>query len=135
MRQDGPFVEAGENDNLIVQRLNADPNAIGIFGYSFLFENTDTLQGHRRRRHRSGTRTPSPTVPTRCRARSSIYAKNAHRGVIPGLNEFLNEYVSEASFGEGGYLSERGLIVLPEDQRNQVRDAVTNSTPMAAPAK
>ena len=45
MRQDGPFIEAGENDNLIVQRLDADPNALGIFGYSFLFENQDKIQG------------------------------------------------------------------------------------------
>ncbi len=134
MRQDGPFVEAGENDNLIVQRLNADPNAIGIFGYSFLFENTDTLKDIAV----DGIEANQDTIADGSYPVSRplfIYAKNAHRGVIPGLNEFLEEYVSEASFGDGGYLSERGLIVLPEDQRNQVRNAVTNSTPMAAPAK
>jgi phosphate transport system substrate-binding protein len=134
MRQDGPFVEAGENDNLIVQRLNADPNAIGIFGYSFLFENTDTLKDIAV----DGVEANQDTIADGSYPVSRplfIYVKNAHRGVIPGLNEFLEEYVSEASFGEGGYLSERGLIVLPEEQRNQVRDAVMNSTPMAAPAK
>jgi phosphate transport system substrate-binding protein len=134
MRQDGPFVEAGENDNLIVQRLNADPNAIGIFGYSFLFENSDTLKDVAV----DGVEANQDTIADGSYPVSRplyIYVKNAHRGVIPGLNEFLTEYVSEASFGADGYLSERGLIVLPEDQRNTVRDAVTNSTAMAAPAK
>jgi phosphate transport system substrate-binding protein len=134
MRQDGPFVEAGENDNLIVQRLNADPNAIGIFGYSFLFENSDTLKGIAV----DGVAANQDTIADGSYPVSRplyIYVKNAHRDVIPGLNEFLTEYVSEASFGADGYLSERGLIVLPEDQRNTVRDAVANSTAMAAPAK
>ena len=134
MRQDGPFVEAGENDNLIVQRLNADPNAVGIFGYSFLFENTDTLKDVAV----DGVEANEDTIADGSYPVSRplyIYVKNAHRGVIPGLNEFVTEYVSEASFGAGGYLSERGLIVLPEDQRNAVRDAVANSTAMAAPAK
>ena len=104
MRQDGPFIEAGENDNLIVQRLQADPNALGIFGYSFLFENSDTLKavavdgvapdaGDDRRRR--ATRVSRPLF---------IYVKNAHRGVIPGLDEFVTEYVSEEAFGPGGYL-------------------------------
>jgi phosphate transport system substrate-binding protein len=134
MRQDGPFVEAGENDNLIVQRLNADPNAVGIFGYSFLFENSDTLKGIAV----DGVAANQDTIADGSYPVSRplyIYVKNAHRDVIPGLNEFLTEYVSEASFGADGYLSERGLIVLPEDQRNAIRDAVANSTPMAAPAK
>jgi phosphate transport system substrate-binding protein len=134
MRQDGPFVEAGENDNLIVQRLNADPNALGIFGYSFLFENTDTLKDVAV----DGVEANQDTIADGSYPVSRplyIYVKNAHRGVIPGLNEFLTEYVSEAAFGTDGYLSDRGLIVLPEDQRTAVRDAVANSTPMAAPAK
>jgi phosphate transport system substrate-binding protein len=134
MRQDGPFVEAGENDNLIVQRLNADPNAVGIFGYSFLFENSDTLKDIAV----DGVEANQDTIADGSYPVSRplfIYIKNAHRGVIPGLNEFVTEYVSEASFGTDGYLSERGLIVLPEDQRNTVRDAVANSTAMAAPAK
>ena len=134
MRQDGPFIEAGENDNLIVQRLNADPNALGIFGYSFLFENTDTLKP-------VAVDGVAPSTETIADGSYSVsrplyfYIKNAHRGVIPGLDEFIAEYVSDPAFGEGGYLSERGLIALPEDQRAAVTDAATSGTPMAAPAK
>lgn len=134
MRQDGPFIEAGENDNLIVQRLNADTNALGIFGYSFLFENGDTLKAV----SVDGVAPSFETIADGSYAVSRplfFYVKNAHKGVIPGLDEFVTEYVSEESFGEGGYLSERGLIPLPEDQRATVRDAVAAGTAMAAPAK
>lgn len=132
MRQDGPFVEAGENDNLIVQRLNADKNALGIFGFSFLYENQDTLQGE----HIDGI---APSVETIADGSYTVsrplyfYIKNAHRGVIPGLDEFVTEYVSEASFGEGGYLSERGLIPLSAERRDETRSAVEQGKAMAAP--
>ena len=108
MRTDGPFVEAGENDNLIVQRLQADPNAIGIFGYSFLYENLDTLTD-------VAINGVHPTVDTIASGDYPIsrplfvYVKNAHRGVIPNLDEFIAEFVSEEAMGPGGYLSERGL--------------------------
>ena len=133
MRQDGPFVEAGENDNLIVQRLNADPNALGIFGYSFLYENQDTLKA-------VAVDGVAPSVETiadgsyKVSRPLFIYVKNAHRGVIPGLDEFLAEYVSEEAFGEGGYLSERGLIPLDEARREEVRSVTTGSSAMQAPA-
>jgi len=132
MRQDGPFVEAGENDNLIVQRLNSDPNALGIFGYSFLYENQDTLKAVAV----DGVNPSPETIADGSYGISRplfIYAKNAHRGVIPGLDEFLAEYVSEDSFGEGGYLSERGLIPLGESEREETRTAVTGSAAMEAP--
>ena len=133
MRQDGPFIEAGENDNLIVQRLNADHNALGIFGYSFLYENQDTLKG---------VAVEGVTPSTETIADGSyevsrplfIYVKNAHRNVIPGLNEFVTEYVSEESFGEGGYLSERGLIPLSAEERAKVNAAVTGAAAMEAPS-
>lgn len=134
MRQDGPFIEAGENDNLIVQRLNADANALGIFGYSFLYENSDTLKPVTI----EGVAPSKETIADGSYTVSRplfFYIKNAHRGVVPGLDEFVTEYVSEESFGEGGYLSERGLIPLSEEQRAAVRDAVAAGTPMAAPAK
>ena len=134
MRQDGPFIEAGENDNLIVQRLNADTNALGIFGYSFLYENSDTLKAVAV----DGVAPSIETIADGSYAVSRplyIYVKNAHKGVIAGLSEFVTEYVSEASFGEGGYLSERGLIPLAADQRDTIRAAVEASAPMAAPAK
>lgn len=134
MRQDGLFIEAGENDNLIVQRLNADPNALGIFGYSFLFENSDTLKAVAI----DGVVPVFETIADGSYGVSRplyIYVKNAHKGVIPGLEEFVAEYVSEESFGEGGYLSERGLIPLPVAERTTIRDAAAAGTAMAAPTK
>ncbi|WP_127145752.1 substrate-binding domain-containing protein [Pelagibacterium montanilacus] len=120
MRQDGPFVEAGENDNLIVQRLNSDDTAVGIFGYSFLYENQDTLKA-------VAVEGVSPSAETIADGSYGIsrplffYVKNDHMGVIPGLTEFVTEYVSEASFGPGGYLEERGLIPLSDEERDQTR--------------
>jgi len=123
MRQDGPFIEAGENDNLIVQRLQADESALGIFGYSFLYENQDTLQAVAINGFEPSPDTiASGAYPV---ARPLyIYVKNAHRGVIAGLEEFITEYVSEDAFGRGGYLSERGLIPLPEGERDATRERV-----------
>jgi phosphate transport system substrate-binding protein len=123
MRQDGPFIEAGENDNLIVQRLNADHNALGIFGYSFLYENTDALKAVAV----DGVTPEAETIADGSYAVSRplfVYIKNAHRGVIPGLDDFVAEYVSEESFGPGGYLEERGLIPLSDEEREEIRAAV-----------
>jgi phosphate transport system substrate-binding protein len=74
VREDGAYVEAGENDNLIVQKLNANPDALGIFGFSFLDQNTDTIQGSLSTAC-SPPSTPLPTAPTRCRARCSSTSK------------------------------------------------------------
>ena len=129
MRQDGPFVEAGENDNLIVQRLNADPNALGIFGYSFLFENLDTLVGV----SVDGVEPNSDTIASfdyPIARPLYFYVKNAHRGVIPGLNEFIAEYSSENALGNGGYLQERGLVVLADDVRAELVNRLTNAVSM-----
>lgn len=132
MRQDGPFIEAGENDNLIVQRLKADPNAFGIFGFSFLYENQDTLKGEK-----IGGIAPSvETIADGSYAVSRplfFYIKNAHRGVIPGLDDFVAEYVSEVSMGDDGYLTERGLIPLAPEKREAVRQAAESGTAMAQP--
>ena len=129
MRQDGPFIEAGENDNLIVQRLQADHNALGIFGYSFLFENQDALKAVAV----EGVLPNADTIADGSYGVSRplfFYVKNAHRGVIAGLQEFIEEYVSEASFGPGGYLSSRGLIPLPDDAREATREAAVNGDHM-----
>jgi phosphate transport system substrate-binding protein len=134
MRQDGPFIEAGENDNLIVQRLEADPNAVGIFGYSFLYENLDKLKDVKI----NGVEAKQDTIATFEYPISRplyFYVKNAHRGVIPGLNEFLAEYASEAAMGPDGYLEERGLVVLAPEALAEVQAAVTAGTTMAAPEK
>jgi phosphate transport system substrate-binding protein len=133
MRQDGPFIEAGENDNLIVQRLSADHSAYGIFGYSFLYENLDALKG-------VAIGGVAPTIDTIADGSYPVsrplffYIKNPHRGVIPGLDDFVMEYVSEASFGDGGYLSERGLIPLSADKREEIRQRVSKQVPMDAPS-
>ncbi|MBD3801664.1 MAG: substrate-binding domain-containing protein [Thioclava sp.] len=132
MRTDGPFVEAGENDNLIVQRLEADANAFGIFGYSFLFENLDKLKGVKI----EGVEPTMDTIADKSYPVSRplyFYVKNAHRGVIPNLNEFIEEYMSDDALEAGGYLSERGLVALAEERRMELQDAVLNATNMAAP--
>lgn len=123
MRQDGPFVEAGENDNLIVQRLEADPNAVGIFGYSFLYENGDKLKDVKI----NGVEAMPETIADGSYPVARplyFYVKNQHRDVIPGMKEFLEEYVSEAAIGPDGYLAERGLTPLADDKRAEVVKAV-----------
>ena len=130
MRQDGPFIEAGENDNLIVQRLSADKNAHGIFGFSFLFENMDKLKGIK-------VGNIAATIETIADGSYPVsrpiffYVKNAHRKVIPGLNEFVAEYVSEPSMGKGGYLTDRGLIPLSKEKGADVRKNATSGAKMS----
>ncbi len=129
MRQDGPFVEAGENDNLIVQRLAADQTALGIFGYSFLFENKDKLKAVK-------IKGVEPSIKTIADGSYGIsrplffYIKNAHRKVIKGLNEYIAEFVSEGAFGPDGYLLERGLVSLPDADRKKIMEAATKGTGM-----
>lgn len=129
MRTDGPFIEAGENDNLIVQRLNSDTNAMGIFGYSFLFENLDTLKAVQ-----IGGVSPDPaTIASGDYPISRplfFYIKNAHRGVIPGLEDFIAEYMSEDAMGPDGYLVERGLVPLADDVREETQDNVLDAVAM-----
>lgn len=111
IREDGAYVEAGENDNLIVQKLQANPTAIGIFGYSFLEENGSTLRGA----------SVNGVVPEYDAIKDGqypisrplfVYFKNEHFDVIPNLKEFMEEYQSDAAIGDEGYLTERGLISL-----------------------
>ncbi|MBU2580362.1 MAG: substrate-binding domain-containing protein [Alphaproteobacteria bacterium] len=131
MRTDGPFIEAGENDNLIVQRLEADPKAVGIFGYSFLFENQDKLQALQI----GGVEPSMDTIASGDYGISRplfIYVKNAHRKVIDGMEAFIKEYVSDKAMGDGGYLSERGLVVLPAGKLKEVQDSALNAKKMAA---
>jgi phosphate transport system substrate-binding protein len=132
MRQDGPFIEAGENDNLIVQRLVADPNAVGIFGYSFLYENLDKLQAVK-------VNGKEPNFDTIADSSYDIarpiffYIKNPHRKVIPGLNEFLAEYTSDAAMAKGGYLSERGLVPISDANRKEMQSRAKSGAKMGPP--
>ncbi len=129
MRQDGPFVEAGENDNLIVQRLNADENAVGIFGYSFLYENLDVLKGVQI----EGIAPSTDSIADKSYPISRplyVYFKNAHRGVIPNLEEFIAEYMSDDALEADGYLAERGLVALSDDARYDIQDTVLDGVSM-----
>jgi phosphate transport system substrate-binding protein len=129
VREDGAYVEAGENDNVIVQKLEANPSAFGIFGFSFLEENAAKLVGV----ELGGV---SPTFETiasgdyKASRPLYIYFKKQHVGVIPGLAEFAAEYVSDAATGEDGYLGEKGLVPLPEDKHEAIAAAVAAMTPM-----
>ena len=94
VREDGAYVEAGENDNVIVQKLEANPNAFGVFGYSFLEENVAKLQGA----EIDGVVPSFETIADGSYKPSRelfVYIKKAHVGVIPGLDKFAEEYVSD----------------------------------------
>ena len=123
MREDGAFIEAGENDNLIVQKLEANPTALGIFGFSFLDQNQDKVQG-------SLIDGVAPEFDSIADGSYPVsrplysYVKKLHVGEIPGIEEFLAELTSEAAWGEFGYLSDRGLIPLPDTERRTVLEAV-----------
>jgi phosphate transport system substrate-binding protein len=127
VRADGVFVEAGENDNIIVQKLVANPNAYGVFGYSFLEENQDKIQGAKIDGVEDSVENiQSGKYPM---ARSMfIYVKKNHIGVVPGIAEFLAEYVSEAAFGDDGYLEKKGLVPLPKAEREQIRRNALSGT-------
>ena len=120
IREDGAYIEAGENDNLIVQKLDANPAALGIFGFSFLDQNADRVQGSRI----DGN---EPTFEAIADGSYPIsrslyfYLKKEHVGTIPGLQEYVAEFTSEKSVGMEGYLADKGLIPLSARDRNLVR--------------
>ena len=133
IREDGAFVEAGENDNLIVQKLQANPGAFGIFGFSFLDQNMEKVKG-------ALIDGVAPSFDAIADGDYPVsrplyfYAKKAHVDVIPGLRGFLREFTSERAWGEEGYLSDRGLIPMPDDERREVAAAVRNLTPLSMAA-
>jgi phosphate transport system substrate-binding protein len=121
VREDGAYVEAGENDNLIVQKLTANPNAIGVFGFSFLDQNTNVIQG-------SIVDGVQPTFDNIKDGKYPvsrslyIYVKNAHVKSIPGIREYVAEFTSEKAIGDDGYLADRGLIPAPVAERAKYRE-------------
>ena len=125
IREDGAYVEAGENDNLIVQKLEANPNAVGIFGFSFLDQNTDKIQG-------SFVDGVQPTFDAIADGKYPVsrplffYVKKAHVGVIPGIQEYLNEFTSDKAWGADGYLAEKGMIPMPDAERTKFRSDIEN---------
>jgi phosphate transport system substrate-binding protein len=125
IREDGAYVEAGENDNLIVQKLQANPKALGIFGFSFLDQNSDKVSGIK-------VEGVVPEFEAIASGQYPIsrplyfYVKKAHVDVIPGIAEFLDEFSSEKAWGTEGYLIDKGLIPMPDAERKQVADDVKN---------
>lgn len=131
VREDGAFVEAGENDNLIVQKLQANPAALGIFGFSFLDQNGEKVKGQ----PIDGTVPNFESIADGSYPVSRplyFYAKKAHVDVIPGLRGYLREFTSERAWGDDGYLSDRGLIPLPSGERAEVAAAVASLTVMTS---
>ncbi len=129
LREDGTFVEAGENDNLIVQKLQANPGALGIFGYSFLDQNADKLQA-------ASIGGASATFETISNGSYPIarplfmYVKKAHVGLIPGITEYLAELTQQRAWGPEGYLASKGMIPLSEAERGRVAETVTELIPL-----
>ncbi len=128
IREDGAYIEAGENDNLIVQKIVANDQAVGIFGYSFLSQNTDILQSYPI--SSEGGPFLHPTFDAIAEgiypiSRSLfLYAKKAHIGVVPGIQEFMGEFVTERASGDFGYLLDRGLIPLSAAERQEALSMV-----------
>jgi phosphate transport system substrate-binding protein len=129
VREDGVYVEAGENDNLLVQKVSANPGAVGVLGYSFMEENADKVRGI----PLAGIAPTADTIGnlTYPGARQVyIYAKGEHVNVIPGMREFLAEYAK--AWGTGGYLAQRGLVPSPADVQARATEAATKLTPVNA---
>jgi phosphate transport system substrate-binding protein len=125
IREDGAYIEAGENDNLIVQKLEANPAALGIFGYSFLDQNSDKVQGSRI----NGVTPDFDAIADGDYPVSRplyFYVKADHVDVIPGIREFLAEFTSDNAWGDFGYLSDRGLIPMPQAERAMVAASVSS---------
>jgi phosphate transport system substrate-binding protein len=125
VREDGAYIEAGENDNLIVQKLESNPNALGVFGFSFLDQNTDKVQG-------SLVDGVAPEFEAIASGKYPVsrplyfYVKKAHIGSVPGIKEFLAEWNKEGTWGDEGYLTDKGLIPMPKAERNEFSSAIKN---------
>jgi phosphate transport system substrate-binding protein len=121
IREDGAYVEAGENDVLIVRKLEANPNAFGVFGYSFLDQNADKIQG-------SLIDGKSPTFEAISDGSYPVsrplffYVKKAHIGSIPGMKEYIAEFTSDKAFGPDGYLTDKGLIPMGDAERKKFQE-------------
>ncbi|MBD2859142.1 PstS family phosphate ABC transporter substrate-binding protein [Spongiibacter sp. KMU-158] len=125
IREDGMYVEAGENDNLIVQKLQANPAALGIFGFSFLDQNADKVRGSKI----EGVEPSFDNIADKSYPVSRplyFYVKKAHVGVVPGIEAFLHEFTSEKAWGDEGYLADKGMIPLPKATRDALSESIRN---------
>lgn len=122
IREDGKYIEAGENDNLIVQKLQGNPSAFGIFGYSYLDQNRSKIRGNKIDGYEptfeniSGGKYPISRP-------LFIYAKLDHVGMVPGIKEYIDEFTNEKAIGEFGYLTSKGLIPLAKGDLTKTRKA------------
>ena len=129
MREDGGYIEAGENDNLIVQKIEANPGTIGIFGYSYLEENANRVKG-------IPINGVSPTYQTISAFKYPgarplyIYIKNAHASAIPAVRAYAAEFTKESAFGPNGYLLRAGLISAPNNVRARSQQAARGLAPL-----
>lgn len=132
IREDGAWVDSGENDNSVVQTLSNAPTAFGIFGFSFLEQNGDRIQAARL----DGVEPTYDNISIGLYPSSRslyVYAKAQHQGVKPGFLEFVEELTREDSWGPFGYMADRGLIALPEARRTETADTVRDLTAMQIP--
>ena len=130
IREDGAYIEAGENDNLIIQKLEANSNAFGVFGFSFLDQNADKVKGATV----NGVEPEFENIAAgdyKISRSLFFYVKKEHVGVIPGLEEFVAEFTDEETWGEDGYLADKGLIPLPDSERESVAASATSMVPMS----
>lgn len=129
MREDGGYIEAGENDNLIVQKLEANPGTVGIFGYSYLEENTNLLKG-------LSINGVAPSYDSISSFKYPgarplyVYVKNAHVGAIPAIRAFVAEFTKESAFGPNGYLRQAGMIAAPTPVRARSQQAARSLGPL-----
>ena len=130
VRTDGPYVPSGENDNLIVKKLEQNTDAVGIFGYSFLEENRDSLEAATV----DGVAPEPDSISSGAYPVSRslwFYIKHDHVGKVPGVQEYANLFMSEKMIGPYGFLKPLGLIPLPEELRAKFRSAVENLKPLS----
>ena len=129
LREDGAYIEAGENDNLIVQKLAANQGTVGIFGYSFLEENASKLKGI----SVNGVAPSYQTISTFKYPGARplyIYVKNAHVRAIPAIRAFVAEMTKESAIGPKGYMLSGGLVAAPAPVRARAQLAARNLTPV-----
>ena len=127
IREDGAYVEAGENDNLIVQKLEANPDAVGIFGFSFLEQNSDKVQSS----IINGYEADFDAIADGDYSISRplyFYVKAQHIGTVPGIEEYLAEFTDDRAWGEDGYLADKGMIPLDDDTRGEIAEQVASLT-------
>ena len=129
IREDGAFIEAGENDNLLVQKVSGNPGALGVLGFSFLEENLDRVKAVSMNGVQPSVETISNLSYPGAR-QIYVYAKGEHIGAVPGMKEFLAEYAR--AWGSNGYLALRGLIPSPPHIQAQAAQAATQLTPLDA---